>query len=436
MHKPIEETLIASQHSTNPGTRIGQNTTPGSLPFSNNQPRFKNLGRLGEGGICDVSRLYDSILQRETALKHLKPNFSTHTEALLRFQYEAQVTAQLEHPNIIPVHEFYVQADTQSINMKLVEGDTLTNYIHQLGEARLDHLDKILEILLKVLDAIGFAHNRGIIHRDLKPGNIMIGQFGEVYLMDWGIVKRYRSGDDHPHDIKLPDHLADLKQYEHGVIGTPAYMSPEQANGKTDQLGPASDLYAIGAILYFCLTGHPPYAAEATLQQAQQGSIQPVNEAHYIPDGILKIVYKAMSRHPEGRYPSAMDMHQAIEDFVHGKHLPIQHYAAGQTITHIGDCQQTAYFIQEGYCVTYTGSANNRTIIRELKPGDVFGELSILSKRLRTTAVEAVTDTTVLEITPEFLAHDLGLNDWFGSLFERVIERFLSVEQQLDKPTL
>ncbi|MBT5230640.1 MAG: cyclic nucleotide-binding domain-containing protein [Methylococcales bacterium] len=314
--------------------------------------------------------------------------------------------------------------------MKLVEGDTLTDYIKKMGDDRLENLDKILEVFLKVLDATSFAHNRGIIHRDLKPSNIMIGNFGEVYLMDWGIVKRYR--ENHDGDIQLPPELAELQQYDQGIIGTPAYMSPEQANGLTDQLQPCSDIFSLGGILFYCLTGQSPYPPEDTLIRAKMGKRRPINEAHYIPDGILDITEKAMSFNPDERFESVLQMHAAVEDFLHGKHLPIIHFLAGDTITKTGENKQTAYFIHEGTCVAYEeDKEGNRTLIKHLGAGDVFGELSLLSNRSRTTTVEALADTSVLEINPDNLSQDLGLNDWFGALFSQVVERYLALETRL-----
>ena len=242
----LDETIIGKQqegHGVTPlsdETVLGSGYSPGVANAAvqagdavAHYSRYEVLEMLGEGGVCQVNRMADQSLKRQTALKYLRPEFLAHDEARLRFEFEAQITAQLEHPNIIPIHEYYFESNACSINMKLVEGTTLEDYIKKFGVDRLDHLDHILNILLKVLDALRYAHSRGVIHRDIKPANIMIGQFGEVYLMDWGIVKLFREVHQEG-DITLPEKLMTLGSYDQGIIGTPAYMSPEQANGLTE----------------------------------------------------------------------------------------------------------------------------------------------------------------------------------------------------------
>ncbi len=220
----------------------------------------ERLGLLGRGGMGEVFVARDHSLQRNVAVKSLYPNMMKRKDLVKRFFTEVQITAQLEHPGVPPVHA--VRTDpvdgTPSYTMKLVRGRTLKQYmkdsIEQSDNPDEEHtLEARLDVFTRICDTLAYAHTRGVIHRDLKPDNVMVGAFGQIMVMDWGVARILESEDPVFETLHAP--ITNTQEREAltqmgETIGTPAYMSPEQAQGRNDELGPAADQYALGLILY------------------------------------------------------------------------------------------------------------------------------------------------------------------------------------------
>src|SRR5579883_2253486 len=245
--------------------------------------------QLGRGGMGVVYAARQESLSREVALKVLAPEVtSEHFEE--RFATEARLAGRLEHPNIVPVYELGRSAEGRLyLAMKLVRGEAFSAVLKR-GDVP---LRRLLEILMAIADALAFAHSRNVIHRDLKPDNVMIGEFGEVQVMDWGLAI----------DLTEPR--------ERGHAGTPAYMSPEQADGDPQTLGAWSDVYLLGAMLYEVLTGTPPHRGDGVLQvllAAAKGEVQkPCDRApaRKIPGDLEALCLAALEKETEKRLPSA-----------------------------------------------------------------------------------------------------------------------------------
>lgn len=302
--------------------------------------RFQPISRLGEGamGAIDIAR--DVYLRRKVALKTVLPEMAGHPEVFGRFLSEMQITAQLEHPNIVPVYALDVRADgSLGYAMKLVQGRDLEAILNEArekvekGEPLDDEhtLEKRLEHFLKVCDALEYAHSKGIVHRDLKPANIMIGRHNEVYLMDWGIARLMGEGGqalDAGFEVPGLDDRSgkDIGRTQVGAtIGTPQYMSPEQAQGKNPELDGRSDLYAMGLILQECVTLRTAVDG-ATLQEvltkAMLAKRDPVPIGHRygsVPREIDAIVRKATRPDPKDRYPSVRGLADDVRRYLHGE---------------------------------------------------------------------------------------------------------------------
>ena len=384
--------------------------------------RYEEQEEIGQGGMSSVLRAYDRLLQRHTAHKVLKPRYLASPKHLDRFTAEARTTGQLEHPNIVPIHEFgQTSAGDYFINMKLVEGCTLAELVEQAGEDRLhpDKMSEFVQILLKVCDALAFAHNRGVVHRDLKPSNIMVGPFGEVYLMDWGIAVR----------VGAPEGPAD------DLSGTPAFMAPEQIMG--NGIDCRTDIFATGATLYHCVTGQPPYPGPTAIQaltQALDCAWLPLHEVlgDTAPPGIDSIIGKAMSKHPEDRYASMLELKSDLEHWLRGRwRLPTRTYEAGKVVVAEGDEGVEAFLIVDGSArVTKSVNGTERKLA-ELHAGDVFGEMAIFSNNRRSSTVTASSRLEVQVVTASTLSAATGLDSWVGKFITALATRFLDAEARL-----
>lgn len=295
---------------------------------SNDHTRYSRFAPLGSGGVGIVDSCFDPNLSRYVALKKLQPNLQEKHPETTRFLREARVMAQLEHPHIVPVHEMGVTDDgTPYFSMKKVRGSTLRVILNELRDGNKElakeyTLRTLLDIFRDVGQAVAFAHSRGIIHRDLKPANVLLGEFGEVLLVDWGLAKLVGSGGDNNDipaaadlDTPSPDSVNDGNITLEGIVsGTPAYMAPEQALGKISELNGQTDVYGLGAILYETLTYERMIQGE-TIREALHNVVHtPITPPRKrapeqrIPRDLEAICMKAVEKNPDNRYSSVKEL--------------------------------------------------------------------------------------------------------------------------------
>ncbi len=244
--------------------------------------RYEILGPLAEGGVGEVMRGRDVDLGRDVAVKLLREGHVRNADLVQRFVEEAQIGGQLQHPGIVPVYELGIEGDRPFFSMKLVKGQTLAALLRERADPA-DGRRRLLKIFEQVCQTVAYAHSRGVVHRDLKPSNVMVGAFGEVQVLDWGFAKVLSRGGIADERPPPPDrtHIATLRSSGEGsasvagsVMGTPAYMPPEQALGEVDRLDERSDVFSLGAILCEILTGLPPYVGEDLILQAAHARLE------------------------------------------------------------------------------------------------------------------------------------------------------------------
>lgn len=388
--------------------------------------RFVEREQIGRGGMGLVIRALDKDLEREVAIKVLPVEWADSVEAR-RFVQEARITGRLEHPSIVPVYELGSdQRGARYLSMKLVQGETLDDALARAGALRLspEHLADLLQVFVKLCDAVSFAHSQGIIHRDLKPSNVMIGDFGEVYVMDWGVAldTRHRSEED--------------SDPPGALIGTPCYMAPEQLRGMHDLIGERTDVFGLGATLYQILTGRPPHeGVSALLRRGGPLEIDPPEKVTLVPTvpaELSRIAMKAMAVDPAHRYASVTELKSDIQRFERGAwHLPQTKFAAGTVILREGEPGDSAHIIVEGKCVAFSSDGAKEIILREMGPGDVFGETAVFSNKPRSASVKAVTDVVLIVVTKSALSNALGLNMWMGTFVKALADRFRDVDERL-----
>lgn len=350
--------------------------------------QYEPIREVAQGGMGTIVQCRDRALNRPVALKRMRPELAGQKPAREQFLQEARITAQLEHPHIIPVHE--LAKDDQGnlfLVLKWVEGRTLSKFLdgarmaeksqsgeRSRGESRSQPIQSflaLLQLFLKICDAVAFAHSRGIVHADIKPDNVLVGDFGEVLIVDWGLARRMggesqghlnadpkstaigdpagspqagsRSGepwlrsastletvwDIHNRDTVAGDFLDARVEagLEGPVAGTPAYMSPEQATGRDKEINERSDVYALGAILYELLAFEPAVSGSTLpemLAQIRTGRVVPPDQQspwREIPRALSAVCMKALERDPKDRYSSAGEMGQDVRRFLEGRHV-------------------------------------------------------------------------------------------------------------------
>jgi serine/threonine protein kinase len=343
----------AAEHSSSASLLAGQ---------SRQGSRYVIENEIARGGMGAVVRAIDCDIRREVAVKYMLDESDQDRKA--RFVEEAQITGQLEHPNIVPIHELGLDDEKRLFfAMKMVHGRSLGQIIKELRDQpsmseRVWPLSRLLNIFVNVCHAMAYAHSRGVIHRDLKPANIMVGDFGEVYVMDWGLAKVLSQvqpvrapGDSTatPEDffaslageadsatsgggsakVETIRETEELTQ-DGSIMGTPAYMSPEQARGDVLTLDQRSDLYSLGAILYELLTLQPPIEKGgghvAVLRRVTSGEIMLPEKRTpqrfrqgWIPRELSAVAMKALATQPEQRYSTCEALRRDIERFQDGR---------------------------------------------------------------------------------------------------------------------
>jgi tetratricopeptide (TPR) repeat protein len=288
-------------------TETGSPTRPGNTPGPEGTIcGYEIIGELGRGGMGVVYQARQSALKRLVALKMILAGSHAGTEQQKRFRIEAEAVARLQHPNIVQIHEIGEVEGRPFFSMEFVAGGSLAARL-RAGLLPLRETARLVETLAR---AVQHAHQRGVVHRDLKPVNILLTEDGTPKITDFGLAKQLES--------------ADAGQTRSGaVLGTPSYMAPEQAAGKTDQLGPPVDVYALGAILYELLTSRPPFRGATmmeTLQQVMHAEVPPPSRLRPGIDRDLEtICLKALAKEPAQRYASALGLAQDLERYQAGE---------------------------------------------------------------------------------------------------------------------
>lgn len=325
-----------------------------------------------QGGLGRIWFAHDLILDRPVAVKGLRPDLPLNADLRQRFLREAKITGRLQHPNIVPVYNYWTDANNNSFySMRFINGDTfevaIEKFHSEMPKAGYDNLKLIemLEDFVAVCNTIAFAHKQGVIHRDLKPANIMVGTFGEVLVLDWGLAKvlpkskvnihgslatrsqmlgRAQSDNQDPafdsSTLPLPAETTPVAGPEwdfsgtdgpestaHGrVLGSPLYMAPEQASGETDAINERTDVFGLGSILYKLLTNRPPHAIgpqnsrDSNLREVSKAKIPSASMvASWVPEPLAAICQKALAKSQIDRYPSAMELGLEVRRWISGE---------------------------------------------------------------------------------------------------------------------
>jgi len=261
--------------------------------------QYQIVEQIGKGGMATVYKAYQPAIDRHVAVKILPGEFANDPNFVKRFAHEAKAIAALEHPHILPVHDFGFEDKLNYMVVRYVKGGTLSDL---MGKPM--PYERVVQIISNMARALDYAHRRGVVHRDIKPSNILVDEHGEVLLTDFGIAKL------------IEDSSSTQLTATGSVLGTPAYMAPEQAQGQ--KIDGRTDIYSLGVVLYELLTGRPPYEAETpyavVFKHVNEPLPLPRSINPDIPEPLEQVVLKAMAKEPEQRFETAGQMAQALQE--------------------------------------------------------------------------------------------------------------------------
>ena len=321
----------SSEHGTSPLVQPG---SPASKLVPQGRGNYQLLGEIARGGMGVILKGHDTDLGRDVAVKVLDAELAKRPEVVQRFVEEAQIGGQLQHPGIVPVYELGLMADAcPYFTMKLVKGHTLAALFKQ-RKSPADNRGRLLAIFESVCQTVAYAHSKGVLHRDLKPANVMVGAFGEVQVVDWGLAKVLRRGgvadEKRPREtvhtvietVRSGPGSSGSDSLAGSVMGTPAYMAPEQAQGEIEMLDERADVFSLGAILCELLTGKPPYVeieGESIVMQAARARLQPARariEACEADPALVRLCLECLMPAREARPANAEEVAKAVHAFI------------------------------------------------------------------------------------------------------------------------
>jgi serine/threonine protein kinase len=404
--------------------------------------RYIVRDELARGGMGVIYVVYDQDLRRTTAMKVIPPQVVHQEQKIGAFVSESRITAQLEHPNIVPVHEIGVIEENGCpyYTMKLIQGEPLKTIIHCIADEEPSYVQmynryKMLDIFVKVCNAVAYAHSHGVIHRDIKPGNIMVGKFGEVLLMDWGLAKYIDAEDntafeDAEDSSQIIEH--NPTKTENGVIkGSLAYIAPEQVFGDTTALDKQTDIFLLGSTLYQIFTYFAPYDGDNMIEILHKAErcdyVLPSekNPRAQIPKALEQIILKAMAPVKANRYASVEGLIADIEAFCTGKRSGgIRHFRAGEDIIKAGEESKETFVVINGRCVIHRMLNGRVMTIAEIGPGEIVGEMAGITHSVRTATITAKESMEALIITHDLMLDELRkLPPWMEKIVFSLADR-------------
>lgn len=401
--------------------------------------RFRVVDQYASGGLGQILVAYDRELRREVAIKEILDQYADQTELRHRFVRECRVTGRLEHPGVVPIYDLGNRPDGRPFYaMRLIRGQTLQEAIDEVygGAAPAPQvLRELLRRLIDVARTMEYAHKKGVIHRDLKPANIVLGPYGETIVLDWGLAKILGEPSDAASDWPLDDSVVSQPG---SAVGTPAYMSPEQAAGATGQVGTHSDVYGLGAMLYAVVTGKRPFQGppEDVLPRVEVGDFRkPSQLTPTVPPALEAICLKAMAREPANRYSSASAMAADLQSWLDDEPItafrdPPAVRAVRWVRQHRSTATGTVAFLVASTVALTIGTIVLGKTNRELETSRQLAQKNFVQAR-------QVVDDLLTRVSEESLSETPGMQPLRQELLERALSYYREfLKQDEDNPEI
>ncbi len=439
--EPRDGSARAAPHETTRAA-VPVPSVPAPEAFSLPSDHHVDAGELARGGMGVIHRVISRAILREEAMKLISPSFASTPGAYARFLEEAQIHGQLEHPNILPVHELAIDGEGMPVyfTMQLAHGKTLRKLFEEypVAERFGAPLERFLRVLVDVCQAVSYAHSRGVIHCDIKPDNIMVASHGRTYLLDWGCAKLKKG--ERPSGAGGSKTASSASNDESNVFGTFAYMAPEQANGEADKIDERTDVFALGGLLYKFLTNRAPFFAshdDESMALARKGVVKPPGEVFPdagLPAELCRIALRALAKHQFDRYQTADAFREDIERSIRwGVWFAARTFPKGSVVVKEGDPADAAYIVKSGTAEAFKTVNGKREVLRHIGADEAIGEAALLSDAQRTATVVALEDLQVVVITRETLERELARDSWVGAMVRSLASRFRDRDAGLSK---
>jgi serine/threonine protein kinase len=410
------------------------------LAFLKQADRYSRVRELGSGGMGSVDAVLDTVLQRVVARKRINSEHMTHPEVVETFVNEIKLMARLTHPGILAMHDALLGAGGEpAYTMPLAEGRTLQSLLKEQSGRPLP-LEQAVRILVKLSETLTFAHDRGILHLDLKPENIMVGEYGEVLIMDWGAARVFDAGLYNAEFERLAGGAAvpeQPRETEGLIMGTPGYMPPEQIRDGRAALGPEADIFAVGVIFYQMITGTHPFmdttlrGIEDRVFDHEPPAASTVNPD--VPSSLARISAKMLHKDRSGRYRRFKEVLNALDEYQRSAAgFPTRTFEAGEVIFSEGDPSDYICIVESGSVEISVDTDGDRKVIATLGRGEPFGELAAITGNPRTATATAVEASTIRMVTRDDIGAEIEkLSSWVGAIVEALTNRFIEISERL-----